>query len=94
MPPSSMTLAEWMELLKLGWENTKQALAEAVKAYKKQVDKSRYLQPVFQVRDHVYLLTKYLKLKLHSKKPRPKFLGPFSIVKIINPGLPQSSKGI
>lgn len=33
----------------------------------------------------MYLSTKYLKLRLPCKKLGPKFLGPFPIVRVINP---------
>uniref|UniRef100_A0A2D4I6Z9 Uncharacterized protein n=1 Tax=Micrurus lemniscatus lemniscatus TaxID=129467 RepID=A0A2D4I6Z9_MICLE len=82
-PPTSMTLTEWMDSLRKGWENTKKALTEAAKNYKVQADKHRSLQPPFKVGDKVYLSTKYLRLKLASKKLGPKFLGLFPIKKII-----------
>lgn len=50
-----------------------------------QVDKRWSLQRLFHIGEKVYLSIKYLKLKLPCRKLGLKFIGPFPIVKIINP---------
>ncbi|XP_060549443.1 uncharacterized protein LOC117670025 isoform X2 [Pantherophis guttatus] len=84
-PPFSVSLTDWMAMLRQTWENVKRALAKAAQSYKEQADKHRTPQRPFQLGEKVYLSTKYLRLRLPSRKLGPKFIGPFPIIKIINP---------
>lgn len=59
-------------------------MKEALKN-KAQADKKRAPHKPFQVGCRVYLSTKYLRLKVPCKKLDPKYLGPFPIIRVINP---------
>lgn len=61
------------------------ALRKAAETQKVHADRKPALQKPFQVGEKVYLLTKYLKLKVPCQKLGPKFFGSFPIVRIINP---------
>uniref|UniRef100_A0A2D4K4N5 Chromo domain-containing protein n=1 Tax=Micrurus paraensis TaxID=1970185 RepID=A0A2D4K4N5_9SAUR len=52
---------------------------------KMQADKKQKEGNTFKIDDTVYLSTKYIKLKLQSRKLGPKYIGPFTIEQIINP---------
>lgn len=82
--PADMCVQGWMEQTRSMWRVVKDALSQAAVEYKRQADKKQRTQPSFQVGQMVYLSTKYLKLHLPYKKLRPKYIGPFPIVCIIN----------
>lgn len=79
------TPSKWTETICLVWPKVKTALQKAAEEYKLYADKKRADHKPFQVGDQVYLSTKYLKLKILSRKLGPKYLGPISITQVINP---------
>lgn len=66
------------------WRTLKATLKEVAKTHKVQADKKWTPHKPFQVGGQIYLLTKYLRLKVPCKKLGPKYLGPFTIVRMIN----------
>ncbi|XP_013908221.1 PREDICTED: cytochrome P450 3A30-like [Thamnophis sirtalis] len=66
------------------WENVRKALQVAADMYKRHANKKCSPQPTFQVRDKVFLSTKYIHLKVPCHKLGPKFMGPFPIIRVIN----------
>lgn len=62
-----------------------EALKKAAMSYKQHTDKKQRSQTPFYVGQYVYVSTKYLKLKFPCKKLGLKYIGPFVVIKIINP---------
>lgn len=58
----------WMEKVNRIWPHVKAILTMASMAYKQHADKGRRNTPPFKVGDRVYLSTKYIKLRIPSKK--------------------------
>lgn len=79
------TPAGWTEKINRVWPHIKNALTKAAKGYKQQADKRRSDTPPFKVGEKVYLSTKYIKLRIPSKKLGLKYIGPFTITRVINP---------
>lgn len=67
------------------WEKVGEALRVTAQKYETQAEKKRRPQTPFHVGQQMYLLTKYLTLRIPSKKLAPKYIGPFTIVQVINP---------
>ncbi|KAK9397281.1 hypothetical protein NXF25_020642 [Crotalus adamanteus] len=76
---------DWMSRAGQVWGTVKKALQQAERIAKEQADKGRRLPMQLRVGDRVYLSTKYVKLQVPCKKLAPKYIGPFHIVRIINP---------
>lgn len=62
-----------------------QALDEAREEYKKCTDEKRSQEKKFKIGAIVHLSTKYLKSRQPLKKLSSKFIGPFPIMRIMNP---------
>lgn len=78
-------LLEWIARMQWVWGTVREALRKSAEGYKCQADRKLSPQLPFHIGQKVYLSTKYLKLNVPCKKLAPKFIGPFPIVKIINP---------
>lgn len=83
--PEELGLQEWVAWMQRVWEAVRGALRKSAMNYKHQADKKRSPQTPFHIGQQVYLSTKYLNLKVPCKKLAPKYIGPFPIVKVINP---------
>ncbi|CAJ0956511.1 unnamed protein product [Ranitomeya imitator] len=64
------------------WTNVRHNLKEANRRSNKYFDKKR--EALFAVGDMVWLSSRNLRLKIPSKKPGPKFVGPFKVVQVVN----------
>uniref|UniRef100_A0A2D4PUB1 Integrase catalytic domain-containing protein n=1 Tax=Micrurus surinamensis TaxID=129470 RepID=A0A2D4PUB1_MICSU len=78
-------VTDWSLRVRECWQSIKIALDKSSEKVKKQADKKRQVTKEFKVGDKVYLSTKYIKLKFNNRKLGPKYIGPFTIEKIINP---------
>lgn len=90
---TSVHLRRWRKV----WRQTKAALLRIVEQNKRFADQHQSTAPKYQLGNKVCLFTKYIKLKDTPRKIAPRFTGPFSITKIINPSavrlqLPSSEK--
>ncbi|CAJ0946080.1 unnamed protein product [Ranitomeya imitator] len=65
------------------WTNVRHNLKEANRRSKKYFDKKRR-EALFAVGDVVWLSSRNLRLKIPSKKLRPKYVGPFKDVQVLN----------
>ncbi|XP_013931300.1 PREDICTED: uncharacterized protein LOC106556814 [Thamnophis sirtalis] len=85
VPPSLFSLTEWFNTLHGVWGIVKWALLKAAKTQKLHMVMKSLPQKPFHVGKKMYISTKYLKLKLPCRKLGTKFLGPFPVVRVINP---------
>ncbi|KAK3544108.1 hypothetical protein QTP86_001806 [Hemibagrus guttatus] len=67
------------------WERAHVRLQKAVRRQRIQANRRRRLHPSYQVGQKVWLSTRNLRLKLPCRKLNPKFVGPFEIVRQVNP---------
>lgn len=67
------------------WLGARRIMLRTQAQYKKAANRKRSSGPVYEVGDQVWLSTKDLNLKVPSRKLAPKFIGPFTISKLINP---------
>ncbi|XP_039212212.1 uncharacterized protein LOC120313890 [Crotalus tigris] len=82
---SGQTPQTWQSKISGLWDRVRVARRKAEAAAKVQADKKRAEHKPFKVGDWVYLATKYLRLQVPCKKLGPKYVGPFQILKVVNP---------
>ncbi|KAK3509245.1 hypothetical protein QTP70_025600 [Hemibagrus guttatus] len=76
---------EWYRRSQEVWERAHVRLQRAVRRQRIQADRHRRSHPAYQVGQMVWLSTRNLRLKLPCQKLSPKFIGPFEIVRQVNP---------
>ncbi|KAK3568022.1 hypothetical protein QTP86_028613, partial [Hemibagrus guttatus] len=84
-PSDVPAVEEWYRLSQEVWERAHVRLQRAVRRQRIQADRRRHPHPSYQVGQKVWLSTRNLHLKLPCQKLSPKFIGPFEIVRQVNP---------
>ncbi|KAK3540704.1 hypothetical protein QTP70_034654 [Hemibagrus guttatus] len=84
-PSDVPAVEEWYRLSQEVWERAHVRLQRAVRRQRIQADRRRRPHPSYQVGQKVWLSTRNLRLKLLCRKLNPKFVGPFEIVRQVNP---------
>ncbi|KAK3535713.1 hypothetical protein QTP70_020568, partial [Hemibagrus guttatus] len=84
-PSSVPAVEEWYQRSQEVWERAHVRLQRAVRRQRLQADRHRRPHPAYQVGQMVWLSTRNLRLKLPCRKLSPKFIGPFEIVRQVNP---------
>ncbi|KAK3563534.1 hypothetical protein QTP86_030945 [Hemibagrus guttatus] len=84
-PSDIPAVEEWYRRSQEVWEWAHVRLQRAVRRQRIQADRHRCPHPAYQVEQRVWLSTRNLRLKLHCRKLSPKFIGPFEIIRQVNP---------
>ncbi|KAK3534434.1 hypothetical protein QTP86_015214 [Hemibagrus guttatus] len=84
-PSDVPAVEEWYRLSQEVWERAHVRLQRAVRRQWIQADRRRRPHPSYRVGQKVWLSTRNLHLKLPCRKLNPKFIGPFEIVRQVNP---------
>ncbi|KAK3556893.1 hypothetical protein QTP70_022388, partial [Hemibagrus guttatus] len=84
-PSDVPVVEEWYRRSQEVWERAHVRLQRAVRRQRIQADRRRRPHPSYQVGQRVWLSTQNLRLKLPCRKLSPKFIGPFEIIRQINP---------
>ncbi|KAK3550863.1 hypothetical protein QTP70_006409 [Hemibagrus guttatus] len=84
-PSNVPAVEEWYRQSQEVWERAHVRLQRAVRKQRIQADRRRRPHPSYQVGQKVWLSTQNLRLKLPCLKLSPKFIGPFEIVRQVNP---------
>ncbi|KAK3538352.1 hypothetical protein QTP70_035208 [Hemibagrus guttatus] len=84
-PSSVPAVEEWYRRSQEVWERAHVRLQRAVRRQRIQADRHRRPHPAYQVGQMVWLSTRNLRLRLPCRKLSPKFIGPFEIIRQVNP---------
>uniref|UniRef100_A0A8C5QR73 Uncharacterized protein n=1 Tax=Leptobrachium leishanense TaxID=445787 RepID=A0A8C5QR73_9ANUR len=84
-PQNIPALEEHLDKLRVIWEKTRLNLESASLSQKRAADRRRRPPPVYHVGDRVWLSTRHIRLKVPSMKFAPRFIGPYRILRCINP---------
>ncbi|KAJ8369409.1 hypothetical protein SKAU_G00094370 [Synaphobranchus kaupii] len=67
------------------WKRVRASLLRASAGQKASADRHRHLGPSYRVGQRVWLSTRDLPLRVESRKLAPRYVGPFKIIRRINP---------
>ncbi|KAK3563812.1 hypothetical protein QTP86_000837, partial [Hemibagrus guttatus] len=84
-PSDVPAVEEWYHVSQEVWERAHVRLQRAVRRQRIQADRRCRPHPSYQVGQKVWLSTRNLRLRLPCKKLSPKFIGPFEIIRRVNP---------
>ncbi|KAK3536584.1 hypothetical protein QTP86_013781, partial [Hemibagrus guttatus] len=84
-PSNIPAVEEWYQLSQEVWERAHIRLQRAVRRQRIQADRRHRPHPSYQVGQRVWLFTWNFHLKLPCYKLSPKFVGPFEIIRQVNP---------
>ncbi|KAK3544099.1 hypothetical protein QTP86_001557, partial [Hemibagrus guttatus] len=84
-PSDVPAVEEWYQRSQEVWERAHVRLQRAVRSQRIQADRRRRPHPSYQVGQRVWLSTRNLRLKLPCRKLNPRFIGPFEIIRQVNP---------
>lgn len=75
----------FVQSCKRTWNRARTALIQAARRTKAAADQHRRPAPHYICGQKVWLFSKDLPLREHSRKLTPRFLGPYSIIKVVSP---------
>uniref|UniRef100_A0A8C5MZQ5 Uncharacterized protein n=1 Tax=Leptobrachium leishanense TaxID=445787 RepID=A0A8C5MZQ5_9ANUR len=78
-------LNDHLRLLRQSWTRIQSALQKASLAHKKFADRHRRPGPSYVPGRRVWLSTRHIKLRVPSHKLAPRFIGPYRVLRRINP---------
>ncbi|KAK3544488.1 hypothetical protein QTP86_013138 [Hemibagrus guttatus] len=84
-PSDVPAVEEWYQRSQEVWERAYVRLQRAVRRQRIQADWHRRPHPSYQVGQQVWLSMRNLRLKLPCRKLNPRFIGPFEIIRQVNP---------
>ncbi|KAK3553596.1 hypothetical protein QTP70_005767, partial [Hemibagrus guttatus] len=84
-PSDVPAVEDWYQRSQEVWERAHVRLQRAVRRQRIQANRRRRPHPSYRVGQMVWLSTRNLRLKLPYRKLRPRFVGPFEIIRQVNP---------
>lgn len=76
---------DWFRRAERVWEDTHVQIGRAIRRQKSAADRRRRDAPEYQPGDRVWLSTRDLRLRLPCRKLSPRFVGPFRVLRRVNP---------